>query len=88
MAAKIENQTYSIVEEMIPNVLKAVGGCDCEQCRLDVLALSMNALPPKYTVSEVGSAIARSVYLTPEVRANVVSAIATALILVNENPRH
>lgn len=59
---EIFNVTKSVVEIVLDEVLreeKLCSGdeiCCCERCRMDVIALALNHLPPKYVVSQEGKA--------------------------------
>ena len=44
------NVMQILVEEKADEYMKMVGICCCDKCRLDVRALALNNLPPKYVV--------------------------------------
>lgn len=63
------------------------GVCTCEDCVLDIAALSLNAVKPVYRVSLLGSLYAGSMENTPyglEVR----TAVEKAIVKVRDNPSH
>lgn len=62
--------------------------CICEQCRLDVAAIALNNLPPRYVVTSEGASYARADLLEVQKYVDVVGAITKAIKLVKEHPRH
>lgn len=62
--------------------------CKCEQCRLDVAAIALNNLPPRYVVTPKGASYARADLLEVQKYVDVVGAITKAIKLVKEHPRH
>ena len=52
LIAKVENANFQKVQYYIEKVLsESQDYCACHRCRLDVLALALNTLPPHYYVS-------------------------------------
>jgi competence protein ComFB len=62
--------------------------CSCEHCKLDIMAIALNSLPPKYIVTEKGLLYSRIPNFNQQFNADVVAAIAKGIKVVNENPRH
>ncbi|BCV25051.1 late competence development ComFB family protein [Gelria sp. Kuro-4] len=62
--------------------------CRCPRCRLDVLALALNALPPRYVVSETGEVYARAEQLSQQYNADIAIALTRAFSQVLAAPRH
>ena len=60
----------------------------CEKCRLDVVAIALNYLPPRYTVTARGQVFAKVSLLNQQFGADVVSAIIRAMGKVKERPLH
>jgi hypothetical protein len=42
-----------LVEEEIDEIIKRLEGCDCDQCRANILAIALNGLAPRYRLSWV-----------------------------------
>lgn len=61
--------------------------CDCRECLLDITAVALNYLPPRYSVS-----IHKDMYLTPEVQAarqiEIEAAVLHACEKVKLRPHH
>lgn len=62
--------------------------CKCNICRLDVLAKTLNNLPPRYLVTDQGSAFSRADFLDVQSNVDVLAALSAAIRIVKENPRH
>jgi len=79
-------------EELINNVLKDLIGrldfCSCERCRLDILALSLNQLPPRYVVTGKGDSYSRAEMLELQKGVDILSMVVSAIKTVQSKPRH
>lgn len=62
--------------------------CGCSRCRLDVVALALNSLQPKYVVTTRGFAYAHMGELQAQFRADTIVAVTRAMKIVKANPRH
>ena len=62
--------------------------CQCEQCKLDIMAIALNSLSPKYIVTEKGLLYSKLATLNQQFNTDVVSALAKAINIVNDKPRH
>lgn len=89
----IEMKLYNIMEDevkyAIDKILKTRKDiCDCEKCRLDIAAIALNHLPPKYVVTEKGELYERANNLNLQFEADVVKEVAKAIEKVNRKPQH
>ncbi|MBF0498605.1 MAG: late competence development ComFB family protein [Candidatus Riflebacteria bacterium] len=62
--------------------------CGCERCRLDQTALSLNALPPRYVVSDFGEVVTNLDLDSSQHKADCMVAVLQAIEIVRKNPRH
>lgn len=62
--------------------------CDCDRCRMDIVAITLNNLTPKYVVSEKGRLYGKINNMTYQHNADIVKEVAKAIIIVGENPLH
>ena len=62
--------------------------CGCDRCRLDITALALNLLPPRYVVSATGEVFTNLDLDTTQWQANVLVAILRAFDIVRTKPRH
>ncbi len=81
----MEDVVASYVDEV---TAKDKSFCGCPRCRLDVIAIALNDVSPKYVVTTKGYAYARMGELQAQFRADTIVAVTRALKMVNKNPRH
>lgn len=62
--------------------------CHCEQCEMDVIAIALNALPPRYVASGKSRDAVYNQLNTPENIEEINKQIIRALHVVNRYPRH
>jgi competence protein ComFB len=82
---EMEAIVYSMVDEIIARDAHI---SKCEKCRMDVVALALNYLPPRYTVSAKGQVFSKVDILNQQFGTDVVSAITRAMIKVSAAPQH
>ena len=88
-ALEIVNVMEIVVRPLVDQVLREEQMCTCQRCRLDVMAIALNSLPPQYVVSEEGKA-----YETCKLqgmlqnRVAVYQAILQAVQMVKQRPHH
>lgn len=86
---RLHNYTQDILLEKLPHTMKVLRSCQCERCRLDILAIAMNSLPPAYavTVGEDDGAD-RVKKLRREHEVKVTATLIKAIQQVKNEPRH
>lgn len=62
--------------------------CKCDQCKLDIMAIALNSLPPKYIVTEQGLLYSKIAILSQQFNTDIVTSLIKAINIVNNNPRH
>jgi competence protein ComFB len=62
--------------------------CSCEHCQLDIIALALNRLPPRYVVTEEGNVYIRALYAERQLTSDVIRELSKAALLVQEKPNH
>jgi competence protein ComFB len=87
-----DNRQTTVVNAMelyvlgkLNEVLERFSCCRCDRCRKDIVALALNKLPPKYMVLAEGEPQPE---ITPQLSAQVITAMIQAVIKVRANPRH
>jgi competence protein ComFB len=87
---RVENMWMPLVVDVIGDFLERWEMCDCADCAIDVAALALNSLPPKYWVlggfDVFGSP--EAFRNDPENRRMAEQAVIKALRLVEQNPHH
>jgi competence protein ComFB len=84
----LQNLMEETVLQAIEKFMDKESMCTCEQCRLDVAAIALNNLPPRYVVTPKGASYARADLLELQKYVDVIGAITKAIKLVKEHPRH
>ncbi|MGB3991023.1 MAG: late competence development ComFB family protein [Acetivibrionales bacterium] len=85
---QIKNYMEEIVFGQMKEVLADINMCTCEKCLLDIAAIALNDLPPKYVVTKKGELYSKINTLGQQFEVDVVSAITKAAVLVKRRPRH
>jgi hypothetical protein len=78
-----------LVEENAEKYMKMTGVCTCPRCTVDVKALALNNLVPKYVVmSNQGETVPRITLYEGRFRTSVTAQLIQACETVQKNPRH
>ena len=85
---QLKNHMEEVVFNQMKSVLQDIKMCNCEKCRLDVAAIALNELPPKYVVTEKGLLFSKIDSLQQQFEIGVVAAIIRAALLVRKSPWH
>ncbi len=85
---QIKNYMEEIVFNQMKDVLEDITMCTCEKCLLDIAAIALNDLPPKYIVTDKGELYSKINTLGQQFEVDIVSAITKAAVLVKRRPRH
>lgn len=85
----LSNYMEEVVDRTLEEVLALHEDiCTCERCKLDVKALALNHLPPKYVVTDMGYIYTKINELESQFKADVTVAVTNALKTIRKNPRH
>ncbi|SES63546.1 late competence development ComFB family protein [Anaerobranca gottschalkii] len=85
---KLINYNEVLVREKLEELLKNSSVCDCEQCKLDMMAIALNNLPPKYVVSQQGEIFSKAQAFNAQTAVDILGAITDAMEKVKRSPRH
>ena len=86
---ELHNYTEKVVREVLDEVLdKKEGLCKCEKCRLDIMAIALNNLPPQYYISQKGEVFSKLLASYMDTRIKVITEITKALLQVQKEPHH
>jgi competence protein ComFB len=87
--AEFTNYMEEVTEEVLDNILPTQKDlCKCEHCRLDIIALALNRLPPKYVVTTLGRAHTKLEATKAQFRVDITTELVNAIKVVKNNPRH
>ena len=81
MEDKVTDLTANLMEE-------EKNFCSCNRCQLDVIALTLNRIKPKYVVTNKGELYSRAQMMTSQFDADIVKEITKSIDIERENPRH
>jgi len=77
-----------VVLSLMKEVLEDINVCTCEKCKMDIAAIALNDLPPKYIVTDKGELYSKVNSLKQQFEVDVISALTKAAVMVKRNPRH
>lgn len=82
------NIMESLVIEEVEDCISRLNMCTCPTCRNDLIALTLNMLPPKYVNTEKGAALSKVEKLSMDFQAQIITCITSASEIVKKHPRH
>ncbi|AFK86953.1 MULTISPECIES: late competence development ComFB family protein [Thermoanaerobacterium] len=85
---ELKNFMEEAVKDVIDNVLKDLDVCKCDKCKLDIMALTLNNLPPKYYDTEKGEVYTKVNELKRQFEVDIISQITRSAFYVNQHRRH
>lgn len=88
MEVIFNNLMETLVAEKLDMVINTMDCCKCEQCRADIISFALNRLPTKYVSTRMGEVYSKMYSLSVQHEADILGALAVAVRVVVENPRH
>ena len=88
MDVELKNYMEDLVQDMLPAVLDKMDICKCPRCQMDILAYSLNNLPPKYVVTRKGDIYTRLATMHTQFSADIIAAVTSGATIVGSKPRH
>ena len=85
---KLKNYMEIVAEQKLEEVLKYMDICKCDKCKLDMMAIALNDLPPRYVVTDIGALYTKVGELASQFEADVDISLVKAAMFVGENPKH
>jgi len=85
---QLRNYTEEAVKLYMSRWYKEADICQCDSCRLDVMAIMMNNLKPKYVVTDKGALYAQLDDFDPQNKIDFMTAMTLAVKIVRKSPRH
>lgn len=82
------NVMQALVEDKADKYIKMFGLCNCNRCRIDVIALALSNLPAKYVVAKPHDLIPRLSIYEQKFSASVVTQVMSACRKVLDRPHH
>lgn len=84
--AVLVNLTENLALSKLEMVLRNMNCCKCDRCKMDIIALALNQLPPHYVVGAKAEIDGKSE--ENEISQQVTSAVLKAALVVRKQPRH
>ena len=85
---QLRNYTEEAVKLYMERWFKETDCCQCEVCRLDVMAIMLNELPPKYVVTDTGALYAQLTDFDPQNKLDYMIEMTKAVQIVKGYSRH
>jgi competence protein ComFB len=85
---KLRNYNEEWVKSYLERNIASFDVCDCDDCRLDIMAIALNKLPPQYVVTEKGAIFASVGEMSHQRMVDLATAITEAVITVSNRPSH
>ncbi len=77
-----------LVREKAEKYMRASGTCCCDQCMVDVMAYTLNHLPPKYVVMSKGEMIPKLTFYEVQHSSDITARLMRACDVVAKSPHH
>ena len=84
----LKNYMEEVVSSKIDAVISPMNVCKCEKCKMDIMAIALNHLPPRYIVTERGGLYSKLRELEFQFEVDVQTEIVKAALIVGNNNRH
>ena len=88
MKKRLRNYTEEAVKLYVNRWFNEADVCQCDICRMDVMAIMLNNLQPKYIVTDTGALYAQMDDFDPQYRIDFMTIMSKAAKIVKDNPRH
>ncbi len=86
--AELKNYMEVLVDQMFDISTQTMDICRCERCRLDIMAIALNRLTPRYIVTDKGYLYTKLSMFQQQYSADIIAAITHATMVVGGNKRH
>jgi len=85
---RLRNFMEEAVNLYLDRWYKEADVCQCDTCRMDVTALMLNTLKPKYVVTDKGALYAQLDDFDPQYKIDFMTSMSQAANIVKNTPRH
>jgi len=85
---QLRNYTEEAVKLCIDKWYPDADVCQCDSCKLDVMALMLNSMEPQYVVTDQGALYAQMSDFDPQYKADLLTSMGLAVQTVKNRPRH
>lgn len=81
----MEDEVIRIINELLKD---REDMCTCDKCKLDIAAITLNNLKPKYVVTEKGGLFAKVEILNCQFDVDLIKEVTKAAKIVGDEPQH
>lgn len=85
---QLRNFMEETVKQYVDRWIRECDICQCEICRMDVMAIMLNDLQSHYVVTDTGALFAQLQDFDLQHKADIMVAMTSAVEVVKKNPRH
>ena len=85
---QLRNYTEDAVRAYVERWMPEADICQCESCRLDVMAIMLNNMKSQYVVTDKGALFAQMGDFDPQTKVDMISNMSMAVQKVKEHPMH
>ena len=86
---ELNNYMEYTVKKNLDRALKKYNDiCKCERCQLDIMAIALNNLKPKYIVSQKGELYSKVEEMDPQYDVDIIRELTRAINVVSKSPHH
>ena len=85
---QLRNYTEDAVRVYIDKWYPESNVCQCESCRLDVMAIMLNNMKSQFVVTDKGALFAQMSDFDPQYKVDLMTNMAQAVEIVSKNPQH
>jgi len=88
MSQYLRNFNEEAVNLFLERCFEDADVCHCDICRMDVAAIMLNSLKPKYVVTDKGALFAQLDDFDPQFKIDLMTSLSQAAQIVKNSPRH
>jgi competence protein ComFB len=81
----LESEVRSALDEYFAT---GYDGCTCDQCKNDIMAITLNQLTPQYSASQTGEAFIKAKLMADQLKIDILHEMTVAAEIVKKNQHH
>lgn len=84
---------FNVMEQITNDIFEEIQKhyelkCNCEKCKDDILALTLNHVPTKYVATEKGELYVKALYQNLDLKHEILRELTRSIQFVEQNPHH
>ena len=88
LVRQLRNYTEDAVRFYVDRWFSEADVCQCDSCRLDVMAIMLNNLEQHYVVTDQGALYAQMSDFDPQFKADLMTNMGLAVQMAKKTPKH